>query len=210
MKKIILIILTIFALVNTSCEKDEKITIPESEFKIPIIEIDLSGDYKIGNFKARLSQPFWANYCYLMYSYDSMDHHYNNTFLEIEFYRLFFASQWYKPGFCRIGCNNNNKSFVIIWFNKGVQKKSNNFGILSYSTDIDETTDTIYTTLKKKTVIESYPKFKGVYKYLNIDKIILDYYWSPKSYAFYNNIKIGNFKFGMIMPEALLYNGPKL
>jgi hypothetical protein len=195
----ILIFIVLIVLILISCSRDKRLSVSESEFNIPMISTNLLSlcDITPLYFKAEVRGSTWANHCIIMYSSDSIDQHYMNSSFEIQYFRILLPEV--KPAFIRIVSNYDDNGFVIIWINKFIKDELVPNGIYKYSNEIDETTDTIYTSLKHSTIQKIYPKFKGCYKHLKIDKIVLDYYWYVESYDFYNTIKLGDFNHGFGM-----------
>ena len=71
------------------------------------------------------------------------------------------------------------KGFVIKWINRSVESKLEDIGYSNgllpetYNWHIDQFTDTIYSTLPKHVIEREFPKFRGVYKYLDLRVINL-------------------------------------
>jgi hypothetical protein len=91
--------------------------------------------------------------------------------LEIVFMRPYNPDSSGTPEFCHISCRNFNdrpKAFIIFW--------KNHFNKISreYMQDIGEMTDTLLSTLDFETIKKLYPIFKGIYKQVQLDSIILD------------------------------------
>lgn len=146
-----------------------------------------------------------------MFSRDSYDHYFMKNDIEIEFVRSILVSidslgkipyNWdSKPGCYLIGSRDiagKQKSFVIFWINKPLSHSGIN-GYKPYDWEINETTDSIYSTLNYNTIKELYPRFKGSFKEVQIDTIIIDETipYTYKDYdEFYNYIRFISVNFG--------------
>lgn len=191
------------AIIASACKNniDTRLTISDDVFTIPIKQDIVN--YSI-NYKSKILRPYWSCYCNFMHTYDSSDHWFYITDLEVEFQSYIYDPKikFYKPGFTFIGLkkiNKNYNAFVIIWINK-IQnaniylKKSNT--ILDISNNIDATTDTIFTSLSRTTINHLFPSFNGNYIKLELDSISLPDI-DPDKYEFYDKITFHNFKLGI-------------
>ena len=202
MKNLILynIIISLFFVV--ACNTD-KPNIPIEEFRVPIVSKNINYFEPVYNYSSKISAVYWTNYLYEMYSYDKSDHYFYNTVLEIELNRYIFVVsdvQFDKPGFCKIGIRNINsieKAFVICWVNIPLDSNLTRLSEykIHFEEGINETTDTIYTTLSENSIKSLYPKFQGIYQYIQLDSISIDYHYKVQNSNFYNHIKFHDFHF---------------
>lgn len=206
MKRILIILIGLF-IVSCVSEKENTNLIKEinsESFSIPI-EIINDSDY-LGwnmNYYSKIKWQSWT--CPLIHKFtkDSNDLLFVNTEYEIFFPRYYYDSliNHFKPIFYIIGYKPKPemRAFFIIYLNK-VQnvEEFNKFSSqrVELSNQIDETTDSVFTSLSNRELRSLFPKFKGNYKQIKIDKIEIDFQYLPNDDQFYNSIKLIDFEIG--------------
>lgn len=126
----------------------------------------------ITDIKVRINMfpliPVTATY---IRSYNLRNFTFKGDSLEIVFMRPYNKDSSNIPEFCHIACKNINgksKAFTIFWKNKF------NLENMPNTQEIGETTDTLLSTLSYNIIKKLYPDFKGFYKKIKIDTILLD------------------------------------
>lgn len=178
--------------------------IPDKFYNVPIcLESEFGfGLYSI-NVDKRITRQSWSSPLIYKYAFDSTDKIFTNSDIEIMFPRYYFDRlvKSYKPIFYIIGFKNKpiRNGFVIIYLNrvKNIER------VLKYSSQkmimsnqIDETTDSVYSTLEMDEFRLFFPNFKGSFEKIILDSICIDYEYSPDDYQFYNSIKLFDFEKG--------------
>lgn len=155
------------------------------------------------NYYSKVLRPSWSSPLIYKFAFDTTDLDFQNTDYEIAFPRYYYDSliNHFKPIFYLIGykIKPEIKGFVIIYLNS-VQnvEKFNKYSSqkIEISNQIDENTDSVFTTLSNLEFRTLFPKFAGNYQKIKIDSISINCQYLPDDYEFYNSIKLFDFEIG--------------
>lgn len=158
------------------------------------------------------------------YSWNKEHHYIPGNDLEIVFTRdRYCPINGLRPENCLTGAkliNNKLMAYYILWQNRSVEPlldTNKNYGRYfssfydkekdttirefhsmnaKFIWEISEQTDTLISNLDLKIIKSLFPKFKGHFRKINVDKIFLNYDLAITTYDFYSDIKFNNYELG--------------
>lgn len=202
MKIIILMNIILFLLI--SC-KEESYDI-ESYYTVPINKISRISRFGPFDYSLEYFIEVYNNYIIFRRNIDKQKLELKGTNCEIQFQTNYWNGESIKPGNIIIAENYSDYGYYIFWINEPVMKTKFHFDsdsifnkMETYSNEIDETTDTLITSLEKDVINNLYPKFNGVYIHKIIDSITINYnYEITDVNNFYSSIKLHDLDIGKV------------
>ena len=199
---------------NNNNLSDDSFTIPIFVNNPPTFYRDSPTFYKDSKMSSMLSiesKPY-EHPIEFRYSYEKKMNLFQDVDIEVFFTLWSLSDPITKQAYCLIGIRKDvelwnfqprsfgDKAFVIFWSNNEYKPSDTMFTETSryyYTNDIDESTDSLFTTLDKDIIKDRFPKFKGHIKRISIDSIVIDYSFCISDVDFFSAIKIYDFKLGV-------------